>query len=113
MWNIVGDNAAILGLLTLASSLNMYFLEMDNNYQTSLAPRWWCIWRHSIELINWLIITAIIIYLSAVYSWWLLLSYMMVPMLGKIVSFGRATQLVYIIFTPLLLWTIIYNLLHS
>ncbi len=86
---------------TLAITFNMFLYDVDKGrYGIGLFFRQY---RVIFELINWLVILGLILYLSCLYTWWFLLAFFIFPVLGLIISsiIGGYTQFFYIIGMPI------------
>jgi hypothetical protein len=94
--------AELLVILS-AISFNMYSYEADKGVYTvgSLVEKY----KPQIEVINWLLLTGLVIHLSYLYSWFLLGSLFLLPIVGAAVAscFKSLTPVAYLIAMPLFL----------
>lgn len=66
-----------------------------------------------LELVNWLILLGVVIFISVSESWWFLFAYLIIPTIGFTISsiFREKTQFIYLIGMPIMIiLTIFYSL---
>jgi len=90
-------------LIVLAISFNMYAMEAEKG----IYPMGSFIHKYKamFEAINWLIFVGLVIYLSYLFSWYLLISLFVLPIVGALLAslFKGFTQVVYLFTMPVFL----------
>ncbi|MFZ4856492.1 MAG: hypothetical protein ACOYL3_08855 [Desulfuromonadaceae bacterium] len=91
---------AELFVILIAISFNMYCHRADRGVYTvgSLVAKF----KVQVEVVNWLLLTVLVVHLSYLYSWYLLGSLFLLPIVGDNVAscFRSFTPLVYLIAMP-------------
>ena len=99
-------------LIVLAINFNMYAMEAEKGKYTmgSFIYKY----KNMVELLNWLIFTGLVIYLSYIFSWYLLISLIVLPIAGALsASLLRGfTQLVYLFGMPVFLIIFIIKIIN-
>jgi hypothetical protein len=99
-------------LIVLAINFNMYAMEAENGKYTmgSFIYKY----KNMVELVNWLIFTGLVIYLSYIFSWYLLISLIVLPIIGALSALllRGFTQLVYLFGMPVFLIIFIIKIIN-
>lgn len=94
------QNWAEVVLIVLAISFNMYAMQAEKG----IYPMGSFIYKYKaiFEAINWTIFLGLIIYLSYIFSWYLLISFFVLPIFGALIAslFKGFIQLLYLFTMP-------------
>jgi hypothetical protein len=98
-------------LIVLAISFNMYAMDAEKG----VYPMGSFFWKYKavFEAFNWLLLVGLVIYLSYLFSWYLLISLFVLPIIGSTLAslFKQFTQLPYLFAMPIFLILFIIKML--
>lgn len=97
------QNWAGIVLIVLAISFNMYAMEAEKGIYP--MGRFIHKYKAIFKTINWLIFVGLVIYLSYLFSWYLLISLFVLPIVGALLAslFKGFIQVVYLFTMPIIL----------
>jgi len=98
-------------LIVIAIIFNMYAMEAEKGIYP--MGRFIHKYKAMFEAINWLILTGLVIYLSYLFSWYLLISFFVLPIVGALLAllFKEFTQVFYLFTMPVFLIIFIIKIL--
>ena len=107
MIDLLTNEWALLSTAILAASMNFYYIRAENSYVKMRTL--FLDYETYIQFINWILLTACIIFLCFNYSWFYLLSGGAFMILGKIITsiWGAFIQITYIFLMPILVAALI------
>lgn len=113
MMDMLADQWSALILGVLAATFNMYSIEAQSRgYDMGTI-----IYKYKdvIELVNWLILLGVIIYLSYQYTWWFVASFWVFPLVGAIIAglLRGIKQIVYIFGMPIFMVAAVLSFIQN
>lgn len=107
---LITTHWAELVIVLLAISFNMYTIEAEKGrYTMGLFVHKY---KAPIEALNWLLLIGLVIRLSYLYSWYLIITLFVIPIVGASVAscFKSLTQAIYLSLMPIFLTVFIVKL---